>query len=180
MSEKEKNAAPRQHQAQPQPPQTQSQQRQQPYPYYYYPPVSPAYYPANARQMQQQSPQTTAGAQQQTLFNQPAAQQNPYQSQSQGMLPIEQSYIENILRLNRGKLATFYMTFENNSQWNAKTFTGIIEAAGRDHIIISDPNTGQRILLLMVYLDYVTFPEEIQYSYPNTGNPQQLSNYSQR
>ena len=85
-----------------------------------------------------------------------------------GMLPIEQSYIENILRLNRGKLATVYATFENNSQWNAKTWVGIIEAAGRDHLILSDPETGQRVLLPMVYLDYVTFSEEIDYS-PDFG-----------
>ena len=85
-----------------------------------------------------------------------------------GMLPIEQSYIENILRLNRGKLATVYATFENNSQWNAKTWKGIIEAAGRDHLILSDPETGQRLLLPMVYLDYVTFNEEIEYS-PDFG-----------
>ena len=41
-----------------------------------------------------------------------------------GMLPVEQSYIENILRLNKGKLATVYATFENNTQWNAKIFKG--------------------------------------------------------
>ncbi|WP_428910145.1 spore coat protein GerQ [Niallia sp. Krafla_26] len=82
---------------------------------------------------------------------------------SMGMLPIEQSYIENILRLNKGKLATVYATFENNSQWNAKTWVGIIEAAGRDHLILSDPETGQRLLLPMVYLDFVTFNEEIEY-----------------
>ena len=50
---------------------------------------------------------------------------------------FEQSYVENILRLNLGKQGTFYMTYENNSQWNAKVFTGVVEAAGRDHIIIS-------------------------------------------
>lgn len=80
-----------------------------------------------------------------------------------GMLPLEQSYIENILRLNRGKVATVYMTFENNREWNAKIFKGIIEAAGRDHLILSDPQTGMRYLLLMVYLDYVTFDEELTY-----------------
>ncbi|MDQ0162664.1 spore coat protein GerQ [Bacillus alveayuensis] len=83
-----------------------------------------------------------------------------------GMLPLEESYIENILRLNKGKHATVYMTFENNQQWNAKIFKGIIEAAGRDHIILSDPKTGKRYLLLMVYLDYITFDEEINYVYP--------------
>ena len=83
-----------------------------------------------------------------------------------GQLPIEESFIENILRLNIGKVATIYMTFENNSQWNAKIFKGRIEAAGRDHIIISDPATGTRYLLLMVNLDYVTFDEELNYTYP--------------
>lgn len=83
-----------------------------------------------------------------------------------GQLPIEQSYIENILRLNLGKIGTFYMTYENNSQWNAKIFKGKVEAAGRDHIIISDPQTGMRFLLLMVNLDYVTFDEELNYTYP--------------
>lgn len=86
-----------------------------------------------------------------------------------GLLPVEESYIENILRLNLGKIGTFYMTYENNSQWNAKVFKGRIEAAGRDHIIISDPQTGMRILLLMVNLDYVTFDEELNYQYPFAG-----------
>ncbi|WP_409296155.1 spore coat protein GerQ [Peribacillus sp. SCS-26] len=83
-----------------------------------------------------------------------------------GGLPVEQSYVENILRLNLGKLATVYATFENNREWNAKVFKGIIEAAGRDHLILSDPQTGMRYLILMVYVDYVTFDEEIEYSYP--------------
>ncbi|UJF32310.1 spore coat protein GerQ [Paenibacillus hexagrammi] len=83
-----------------------------------------------------------------------------------GQLPLEQSFIENILRLNLGKVATIYMTYENNSEWNAKIFKGVLEAAGRDHIIISDPATGMRYLLLMVNLDYITFDEELNYAYP--------------
>ncbi len=84
----------------------------------------------------------------------------------QGPAFEEESYIENILRLNRGKLATVYMTFENNREWNAKIFKGIVEAAGRDHIVLSDPETGRRYLLLMIYLDYITFDEELNYEYP--------------
>lgn len=84
---------------------------------------------------------------------------------------FEQSYIENILRLNLGKVGTFYMTYENNSEWNAKIFKGVLEAAGRDHIIISDPNTGQRIMLLMINFDYATFDEPLKYQYPGVpGN----------
>lgn len=76
----------------------------------------------------------------------------------------EQSYIENILRLNKGKIGTFYYTFPDSNEWRDRKFVGVIEAAGRDHIIISDPNTGVRHLLLMIYLDYVDFDEPINYS----------------
>jgi len=96
-----------------------------------------------------------------------------------GMLPIEQSYIENILRLNKGKLVTVYATFENNREWNAKAFKGIIEAAGRDHVILSDPQTGMRYLIPMVAVDYITFDEEIEYEYPFGAGPT-LSTYAPR
>jgi spore germination protein Q len=128
----------------------------------------------------QQMMQQVAGAQQNGVqvppFPTPTVQQGP---DVPGMLPIEQSYIENILRLNRGKLATVYMTFENNREWNAKIFKGIIEAAGRDHIILSDPQTGKRYLLLMVYLDYITFDEELEYEYPFNSQGQ-LAQYLPR
>jgi len=86
--------------------------------------------------------------------------------QQPGVVPfIEQSFIENILRLNKGKIASVYMNFEN-SQWGSKIFKGVIEAAGKDHIIISDPVTGMRYVLLSIYLNYITFDEEINYDYP--------------
>ena len=39
-----------------------------------------------------------------------------------GLLPMEESYIENILRLNLGKMATIYMTYENNSAMECQNF----------------------------------------------------------
>ncbi|CAM3343355.1 spore coat protein GerQ [Hydrogenibacillus schlegelii] len=78
----------------------------------------------------------------------------------------EQSYVENILRYNKGKTATFYLTYENNREWNAMVIRGVIQTAGRDHIIVSDPETGKRYLLLMVNLDYVVFDEPITYIAP--------------
>jgi spore germination protein Q len=96
-----------------------------------------------------------------------------------GMLPIEQSYIENILRLNKGKLVHVFATFEGNNQWNAKEFTGIIEAAGRDHVILSDPQVGTRFLIPMVAVDYITFAEQIEYEYPYGAGPG-LGTYSPR
>ena len=59
------------------------------------------------------------------------------------MLDLEQSYIENILRLNKGKLATLYFSYPDSVEWRDRKYTGIIEAAGRDHIILSDPKTGR-------------------------------------
>ena len=75
----------------------------------------------------------------------------------------EQSYIENILRLNKGKLGKFYMSYPDSEQYRDKVFTGIIEQSGRDHIIISEPSTGRWYLLLIIYLDYVEFDEQINF-----------------
>lgn len=90
---------------------------------------------------------------------------------SEMALPAEQSYIENILRLNKGKKVTVHMTFPDSNDFRDKEFRGIIEQSGRDHIILSVPNTGTWLLLLMIYVDYITFEEAINYSQefvPNT------------
>ena len=78
--------------------------------------------------------------------------------------PLEQSYIENILRHNKGKKVKIYVSFPDSNEWRDKVYEGIIEQAGRDHIILSDPNTGKWYLILMIYLDYVEFEERINYS----------------
>ena len=88
---------------------------------------------------------------------QPSYPQNPFM--------FEQSYIENILRMNRGKTATIYMNFEG-SQWGSKVFKGEILEAGKDHILIKDNQTGINYLLLSIYLSYVSFDENIEYEYP--------------
>lgn len=76
---------------------------------------------------------------------------------------IEESFIENILRFNKGKIGTFYFTYQGNDKWNAMIYRGRVETAGRDHIIISDPANGKRYLLLMANLDWVEFGEQINY-----------------
>ena len=80
-------------------------------------------------------------------------------------IPFEQSYIENILRVNKGKLINIYMTFPDSVEWRDKVFTGILEQSGRDHIIISDPKTGKWSLILLIYLNFVEFDEKINYSH---------------
>jgi len=79
-------------------------------------------------------------------------------------LPQEQSYLENILRMNRGKVATVYTTNDNNPEWAAKVFRGRVENAARDHVVLADPETGMRYVVLMVNIDYLTFDEPLNYS----------------
>lgn len=77
--------------------------------------------------------------------------------------PAEQSYVENILRLNKGKVATFYMSFPDSNEWRDRKFTGVVEQAGRDHVIVSNPKNGEWYLLLAIYLNYVVFDEPINF-----------------
>ncbi|NNU83652.1 spore coat protein GerQ [Geobacillus sp. BMUD] len=154
-----------------------------PYPQPYYPAAYPYSYYPQAAAAPTMTPTTTAptfGLQAPT-FAAPTPTPTTAGPTIPGMLPIEESYIENILRLNKGKVATIYATFENNREWNAKVFRGVIEAAGRDHVILSDPQTGTRYLIPMIYLDYVTFEGEIAYEYPFAGaSATPLASYSPR
>lgn len=72
-------------------------------------------------------------------------------------------YAENLLELNVGKFATFYMSYSDSLEWRDKIFSGIIEAAGRDYALLFDQTTGRRYLLWTLYLNYVEFKEPIIY-----------------
>ena len=91
---------------------------------------------------------------------------------SSNMIPDEESYIENILRLNRGKKVSVYQSFADAGEWKDRIFTGIIEQSGKDHIILSDPTTGNWYLLLTIYVDFIKFEERINTSqqfYPQSN-----------
>lgn len=81
----------------------------------------------------------------------------------------EESYIENILRLNRGKLADFYFTVPSANQTlgsepgNTIRVRGSIVEAGRDHAVIREASTDHYFLFPMIYFDYAEFDEPITY-----------------
>lgn len=102
----------------------------------------------------------------------PNQQSVPSYEQSQKGFDVveEQSYIENIIRINRGKMAKFHVTIPGSVEWQDRVFTGVIEQAGRDHVIVSNPNTGEWYLILIIYLDFVTFDEPIDYN-PQFATP---------
>ena len=83
---------------------------------------------------------------------------------SQTSFPLEQSLIENILRLNKGKSVKVYASYPDSNEWRDKIYNGIIEEAGRDHLILSDPSTGNWWLIRMLYINYVEFAERINYN----------------
>ena len=78
-------------------------------------------------------------------------------------IEMEQSYIENILRLNKGKQATIYTSFNTANEILNNKFDGVIEEAGRDHVILRDLNKNEWYMILMIYVDYVKFYEKINY-----------------
>lgn len=96
--------------------------------------------------------------------NQQFPNQNGFNIQQNNLEDFEQSYIENILRLNRGKKVEVYSTFPDANEWRDKIFSGIIEESGRDHLILSNPATGDWYLILMIYINYIKFDERINYS----------------
>ena len=83
--------------------------------------------------------------------------------------PVEQTYVENILRVNVGKKGTFYFSYTGSKTWNDKIYTGTLQQAGRDHFIIVT-DTGKTVMLLLVYLLWAEFDEPLDYQYKGSSN----------
>ena len=81
------------------------------------------------------------------------------------IITSEQSYIENILRLNKGRKVKAYVSYPDSSAWQNKVYEGIIEEAGKDHLIIRDNTNNLWYLIRILYLNYVEFMEPIIYSH---------------
>ena len=79
-------------------------------------------------------------------------------------LPMEQSFIENILRLNKGKEAKIYTSFPDSKETIDIEFTGVIEEAGKDHIIMSNKEKNEWYLIPLIYLNYCVFKDKINYT----------------
>ena len=110
-----------------------------------------------------------------SYYQNPTFPANNYSNPSQSLtineinndIPLmEQSYIENILRMNKGKKIKAYVSYPDSSSWQNKVYEGIIEAAGKDHLIIRDNLNNVWYLIRIIYLNYVEFPEPLNYQYP--------------
>lgn len=92
-----------------------------------------------------------------------------------GLPQGEQSYIENILRLNIGEPGTFHFSFANTAgeTLNVRNIDGFVVAAGRDHVIIREAATNHDFLFPMIYFDYAEFEGEANY-FPQVVQPREL------
>ena len=88
-----------------------------------------------------------------------------YEAAKENDISMQQSYIENILRLNKGRKIKAYVSYPDSSAWQNKVYEGIIEEAGRDHLIIRDNTNNLWYLIRIIYLNYVEFMEPIIYSH---------------
>lgn len=86
----------------------------------------------------------------------------PNQSTAPSINTSDNIYMEDVLKKIEPIKATFYMTFSGSNEWRDKVFTGILEAAGRDHVVLSDPTTGKWYILPNIYVDYIEFDEDIK------------------
>ncbi|MGM9849609.1 MAG: spore coat protein GerQ [Bacilli bacterium] len=70
--------------------------------------------------------------------------------------------IEALLKFNKGKKLTIHMGFPNSKEH--KDITGILEQSNEEYITLSNPQTGSWNLLPTLYIDYITFDENINYN----------------
>ena len=77
---------------------------------------------------------------------------------------MEESYIENILRNNKGKKIKAHASFSDSVLWRDRVFEGIIKNAGRDNLVLYNEEEDKYYLVLMIYIDFFEFDEEITYA----------------
>ena len=68
------------------------------------------------------------------------------------------NYLNNLLKINKGKKIKVFTTLSENNEFN-----GILEYSGQDFIIISNPNNGNWYVILISYINFICFEEQINY-----------------
>ena len=63
-------------------------------------------------------------------------------------------YFDILLSKNIGKKIIVHLNHN-------KDISGILENIGADYLILSEPSTGNKHIILPIYISYITFEEEI-------------------
>lgn len=88
---------------------------------------------------------------------------------NQGNIPINNyqtmydqgNYVEGLLKQNIGKEAMVHASFADSTEWRDSIFTGRIQGVGKDYVLIYDNKTNNTYLIWSVYIDYISFKENI-------------------
>ena len=90
----------------------------------------------------------------------PPYQNVPNSSNGNAINLSPEEYAESLLKLNMGKYAEFYISYADSVEWRDRVFKGIIRDSGRDYAVL-EQDDGSYVILWLVYLGYVIFPERI-------------------
>lgn len=63
------------------------------------------------------------------------------------------NYVDEYLKNNIGKRIEAHVSFSDSIEWRDSTFNGILEATGKDYIVINMDN--KKYVIWSIYLDYV-------------------------
>ena len=70
-------------------------------------------------------------------------------------------FAEDILSKNKGKHVKIYMSFTDSKEWCDRIFEGILEAWGKDFILLKEQNSNKRYMVWNLYIDFIEFDEKI-------------------
>lgn len=74
------------------------------------------------------------------------------------------NHMSDLVKNNIGKQVCVYLTFPNSNDFRDFKIEGILEQSGEDYVILSVPSTGKWHLIPSVYVDLITFDENVNYS----------------
>ncbi len=89
-------------------------------------------------------------------------QDNMIPMQGMNMIDEKQSlFSEDILSKNKGKFIKIYMSFSDSVEWCDRIFEGILEAWGRDFILLHDKKNNKHFMVWNLYIDFIEFNEAV-------------------
>ena len=68
-------------------------------------------------------------------------------------MPIQNNYIDELLRNNIGKKMEVHASFTDSIEWRDSIFNGILESVGKDYIIIKMDQKSY--IIWSIYIDYI-------------------------
>jgi spore germination protein Q len=102
-----------------------------------------------------------------TFFNKDIFPNKSYESvkiPNYTVVPFEDSYMDSLIRNNIGKQVCIFVTIPSSNDFRDFKFNGILEQSGKDYVVLSEPSTGKWHLIPSIYINFITFDENINYS----------------